>query len=517
MKKFIILLFTFACSFLSAQTAFKYTATAANIVNNWTVIDNPATNSNPNVLLQVTSDYGASGPYHDKSVGVWYTNGKWTIFNQDRTPMTVNAKFNVMVINASDNAFIHTSTTGTGHITVINNPKLNNNPNARFLVTQNWGGNGPYNSNPIGVYYTGSNWAIYNQNRAVMPLNAKFNIVINDAIFVVDVNAPQGNYFFFDNPSTTNQPNALLFATQYWTGVYNTNEVGVWYSGNKWSVYNQSRNALPQGSKFMVWSYLAFTPIFTPILILPNRCVTVFEQPNYQGRSQNICNSGDISLSFSIGSIRVPNGFAADITYTCPPTAEFSSNIIIVGDRPSFSQNLFGVCNIKIVPITQTLIINIPDFTEKCPTRHYRGSQEFGSNPDLYCSTSIVKAGDQRSISNNVFYSAISRISNGPAVDGSWSRVVYNAPTGSRIITFDKDNSSSRTFTSRTAGAEFGFCNEGQVHTSGRDFQLQGNGLVREMVLVGDTGGKDINDNCGCDTKIKRISFNSVIVYLTNL
>jgi hypothetical protein len=312
-----IQIFVFAILFaqlLTAQTAFKHTATSANISGNWTMLDNAETNNNPNVLLQVTSDYGSAGPYHNKAIGVWYSNGKWTIFNQDRTPMTVNAKFNVMVVPPSENAFIHTSTERSGHVTVINNPKLNNKPNAKFIVTQNWGNAGPYNANSFGVYYTGSNWAIYNQNFAAMPLGAKFNIVINDAIFVVDASAPQGNYFFFDNPSTTSKRNALVFATQYWTNVYNANEIGVWYSGNKWSVYNQSQRALPRNAKFMVWGYESSPLIFNPGPITAVAlCVTVYEQPNYQGRSVTFCEAGSFTAPFPIRSVRVPRGYIINV------------------------------------------------------------------------------------------------------------------------------------------------------------------------------------------------------------
>jgi Repeat of unknown function (DUF5648) len=260
MKNYLFLVGLFLCSILTAQNAFKHTAISSNIVNNWTVLDHAYTNNNPNAILIVTSDYGSAGPYHNKAVGVWYTNNKWTIFNQDLSAMNPNAKFNVMIASPSSNAFVHTSTTISGHVATIEHPNLNNNPNAKFLVTQNWGNSGPYNNNPYGIYYTGSKWAIFNENYAAMPANAQFNIVINSNIFVVEANVST-NYVFFDNPTTNDRPNALVFATQYWTGTYNANEIGVWYSGNRWSVYNQSIRPLPAGTKFMV---LGISPATTP-------------------------------------------------------------------------------------------------------------------------------------------------------------------------------------------------------------------------------------------------------------
>lgn len=139
-------------------------------------------------------------------------------------------------------------------ITFIDHPKLNNNPSARIMATQNWVTPGTYNNNSIGVYYESTNkrWAVYNQNLVAMPVGAKFNILISDKIFMVDATAPSNNWYIFDNPLTNGQSNALVFVTQYWTNVYNNEEIGVWYTNGKWSVYNQSRKPMPKSAKFFV-------------------------------------------------------------------------------------------------------------------------------------------------------------------------------------------------------------------------------------------------------------------------
>lgn len=250
------------------QTVFKHTATSASINNNVTTISNPATDGKPGAILIVTPDYGSSGPYHAKAIGVWYSAGKWTIFNQDRSPMTANAKFNVMVLNPGANSFIHTATTAgiSGHVTTIDHPRLNDRPNAKFLISQNWGSAGPYNNHPLGVYYSNGKWHIFNQNRAAIPVNAKFNVHIDDRIFVVQATIPSGNWFKFTNSSTDNKPNAFVFATQYWTGVYNPNEVGVWYNNNGWTVFNQNRSELPRNAKFNVLAMNEYIPLLNPDL-----------------------------------------------------------------------------------------------------------------------------------------------------------------------------------------------------------------------------------------------------------
>jgi hypothetical protein len=85
------------------EDTFVHAATVANITGNWTTIDHPLTNENPNAIVFVTQNWnpgGTSGKYNDHPIGVWYDNGekKWAIFNQDLAAMPDGADFNVMVI-----------------------------------------------------------------------------------------------------------------------------------------------------------------------------------------------------------------------------------------------------------------------------------------------------------------------------------------------------------------------------------------------------------------------------------
>lgn len=238
-----------------AQTTFLHTATTGNISSNWTTLDHPELNGRPDAVLIVTSNWRTTGPYHNKSIGVWYNSGRWTIFNQDRSAMTNGAMFNVLVAAPSDRAFKTTASELSGHIAILNHPSLNGRPNARFLITPDWGNSGPYNNNAIGVWYNGSRWTVYNQNTANrMPANPRFNVFIHDGVFVFEANNPVGNWQAFENSATNSQPNVLVFATQYWTSVYNPHEVGVWYTNNRWAVYNQDRVALPRNAKFFLWA-----------------------------------------------------------------------------------------------------------------------------------------------------------------------------------------------------------------------------------------------------------------------
>src|SRR5688572_7285350 len=126
-------------------------------------------NNNSGALVHITSNWnpaGATGVYHNKNVGVWYTGTRWAVFNQDLSAMSAGPKFNVSV----GGGFKHTATAANivGHYTHINHSSLNSRPNATFVVTPNWGSAGVYNNHPIGVWYDSSvsRWAIFNQDFA---------------------------------------------------------------------------------------------------------------------------------------------------------------------------------------------------------------------------------------------------------------------------------------------------------------------------------------------------------------
>ena len=64
---------------------------------------------------------------------------------------------------------------------VPDHPAATGKPGAVVLVTPNWnpgGVGGLYHDHPIGVYYYGNRWAIFNQDMAPMPPGASFNVWI---------------------------------------------------------------------------------------------------------------------------------------------------------------------------------------------------------------------------------------------------------------------------------------------------------------------------------------------------
>lgn len=157
--------------------------TIGNISGNTTSIDHPSLNGNANALCQVTQNWnpgGSGGIYNSKHIGIYFTGSRHAIFNQDRSPMVVGAAFNIRIA-ASDRSFVHRAAPDniSGHVTIMRHPELDGKPALMLLITSNWnpgGAGGVYNDHSFGVYYTGANWAIFNQDFAAMPVGAAFNV-----------------------------------------------------------------------------------------------------------------------------------------------------------------------------------------------------------------------------------------------------------------------------------------------------------------------------------------------------
>jgi Tol biopolymer transport system component len=261
----------------ACNSFFVHQAVSSNIAFNWTEITNPLTDGNPNAILFVTPKWGGRYPpavlsIYNHPIGVWYTGTKWAIFNQDLAGMSTFADFNVQVLNACPSAFVHRAngSNTSSHITTIDHPLANNNPNAILLVTQNWnpgGAGGVYNNRPIGVYYNGSRWNIFNQNFAAMPAGASFNVEIRNpgpTAFVHRATAANtgSNVTIIDNPISNNSPSAMLMVTPNWnppgsSGVYFNRNFGLLYvgfpdTGAGWAISTQDNANMTIGPAFNV-------------------------------------------------------------------------------------------------------------------------------------------------------------------------------------------------------------------------------------------------------------------------
>lgn len=174
---------------LGYEGAFVQTATSANSVNDYTIIDAPSLNGQPTMRMLVTPNWnpgGVGGVYENHPIGVFYNTsiGRWCIFNQDLAGMPQGASFNVNFASTIvGSVTVHTATpaNSAGDYTIIDYPTANNNPQAILLITPNWnpgGVGGVYENHNIGVFYSSwlGRWCIFNQDLSAIPNGASFNV-----------------------------------------------------------------------------------------------------------------------------------------------------------------------------------------------------------------------------------------------------------------------------------------------------------------------------------------------------
>lgn len=152
---------------------------------------------------------------------------------------------------------------------------------------------------------------------------------------------------------------------------------------------------------------------------------------------------------------------------------------------------------------------------ELCPTTLTAGDREFGGGPAINVSVLVEKTVDEKGIDAVISYTAAETGGDNTTAVGSFRQRVYTASPGIRVASIEAAYFQSKVvnFMGRGAGAEYGICNEGQVETP----PVAGS-AVREIVVVGDTGGNDVSagGGCRCDTKIKSIKFNPVRIRVAN-
>ncbi len=165
---------------------FVHTATSYNSAGDYTDINNSASNNNPNVLLLVTPNWALHSVYDNHPVGVWYHNGRWSIFNQDRTAIPNGASFNVYAVTRDvygTSLHIANTSNSIGDYTDLNNSVTNNNPKAVVFITANWAPYHVYNNHNTGVWFHNGRWSIFNQDYAPIPSRAAFNVLAFDAAY----------------------------------------------------------------------------------------------------------------------------------------------------------------------------------------------------------------------------------------------------------------------------------------------------------------------------------------------
>ncbi|MFN0203667.1 MAG: hypothetical protein ACKVTZ_19225 [Bacteroidia bacterium] len=207
------------------QAAFVHSSNSTNTPggSNYTHINATVCNNNPNAIVHVMTRTYEVCPKH---IGVWYDEGqkKWAIFNQDKSPMSANKDFNVVI----DGGFVHTATASntTGNWTVIDNPATNNNPNAIIIVTQRFNSTASvYNNRAVGAWYNTklNKWTIFNEDQSPLAANLQFNVKVTAAAtpFSTNPTAFANNITNIQQrllPTGIGGQNAIIVATHVYGG-----------------------------------------------------------------------------------------------------------------------------------------------------------------------------------------------------------------------------------------------------------------------------------------------------------
>jgi hypothetical protein len=212
----------------SETTSWVHITTPENSTNNYTLVDHPKMNDKPEVKLFVchmNNPTGAKGNSHPHHIGVFYSlsEKKWAVYNEDLVKMDGGLAFNIVLVDSSsDLTTMEHVVDGENlkdHLTILDHKDLNNNPDAKIVVSHRYNsadkGSGKYNNHSIGVYYNGANWAIYNEDKANMPIGIIFNVAIKNQ------NQTASNRQIMKSPPVRIGPNPVVQGQPITIGLFN--------------------------------------------------------------------------------------------------------------------------------------------------------------------------------------------------------------------------------------------------------------------------------------------------------
>lgn len=219
----------------SYDLAFQHITTANSTTGNYTVLDHPQLNGNPNAVVTVIHNYpSGSGQYFNHALGVWYSPSRqrWTIYMNESGTMPDGYHFNVLVQDNKETSFVIKADASNikpppnEHVVVIDHPLLNNNPNALVYAMHNWNPAGissnVIDNHPFGVLYINNRWEIYHTDFQPIPVNAAYNIFVtfpkaNAYSVEVDDQNSTASTLHLNHSQLNSHADAVFFAIENFT------------------------------------------------------------------------------------------------------------------------------------------------------------------------------------------------------------------------------------------------------------------------------------------------------------
>ncbi len=212
------------------------------------------------------------------------------------------------ILQAQDKIYVHVATAANtyAHITYIDHPDLNNNPNAGVVFNHVWNANGLvdgiYNNNIDGLWYDSSaqRWTIYNEDLSAIVEGAQYfvyiaqdpNDVITHVASVANQNSGQPYYTILDPTIFGSNPGPFATFSHYYNenSVYNDGLEGFFYDtffgSNSRNIYEEAGFDIPEDAAYRILvsgsgTVAKFTHEATAANTLYN--YTLIDHPNLNG------------------------------------------------------------------------------------------------------------------------------------------------------------------------------------------------------------------------------------------
>ncbi len=89
---------------------FTHQSTVGNITSNYTILDHPSLNNNPDAAFVFSHYWGVNGASSevniDKVLSVWYTGTRWAIYTEDSSAMPTGVTFDVIIAPVSTLTYV---------------------------------------------------------------------------------------------------------------------------------------------------------------------------------------------------------------------------------------------------------------------------------------------------------------------------------------------------------------------------------------------------------------------------
>lgn len=235
--------------------AFEHVTNKLNVAGNVTTIDNPTLNGKPDAILLVTrlGSFQETPP----AVGVWFNNGKWTIFRQDRQPIRNGERFVVEAFEKGPYAFEVTNEGSGSHMCDVPSQNMPKVKGKGLFVTSVYTAKGTYNTNALGTWHNGAVWTIFHPNRQPIPKGAGFHVVYGRAEQVNVPNDQDKTFLDLNTPWLNSAPEVLLTTGNTYddaTKVYVPYPTSTAYLDKNWRIAGSTQDYMAAGSSFFIRS-----------------------------------------------------------------------------------------------------------------------------------------------------------------------------------------------------------------------------------------------------------------------